>query len=72
MKMISSRGWDIFDSFCNEIAGQSDVSDLNETIELQLMITLIKMKDHDPDLLVFLGMVSVIFATFWLIAVQKP
>ena len=57
MKMTSSRGWDIFDQFCNEIAGQSDVSDLNETIELQLMITLIKMKDHDPDLLVFLGLV---------------
>ena len=36
------KNWDIFDHLCNEIA--NDESDVSETVEIQLLISLFKMK----------------------------
>ena len=53
IKSKDRKNWDIFDHLCNEIA--ADESDVSETVEIQLLMSLFKMKDHDPDLLIFLG-----------------
>jgi len=43
--------WMVFDQFCNEFA--TDDRDTEHT-EIQLLMSLSTMKDHDPDLLIFL------------------
>ena len=53
IKSKDRKNWDIFDHLCNEIANEE--SDVSETVEIQLLMSLFKMKDHDPDLLIFLG-----------------
>ena len=42
IKSKDRKNWDIFDHLCNEIA--NDESDVSETVEIQLLISLFKMK----------------------------
>ena len=62
IKSRDNNKWDIFDQYCNELA--EDVSDVSEQVEVNLLLGLMKMKDQDPDMLIFLGT--------WFLLLQFP